>query len=49
LTEQKVIFVPDPALCTLCKGGACKGNNCMEQIEVEKVVEAAEGLMKDNE
>ena len=49
LTDKKVIFVPDPAKCLLCKGGKCQGNECMEQIEVTQVVEAALGLIKDNE
>jgi heptosyltransferase III len=46
LTEKKVLFVPDPAQCSRCKGGECQGNECMEQIKVQKVVEAAVGLMK---
>jgi len=41
LTDKKVIFVPDPAKCSLCKGGECKGNECMEQITVQQVLEAS--------
>lgn len=41
LTEKKIIFVPDPARCTRCRGGVCRGNECMEQIEVNDVAEAA--------
>jgi heptosyltransferase-3 len=49
LTDKKVIFVPDPALCPQCKGGECTGNKCMEQIEVDQVVESAVKLITDNE
>jgi lipopolysaccharide heptosyltransferase II len=45
LTDRKVIFVPDPAKCPRCKGGRCRGNECMDQIEVHRVVEAATKLI----
>jgi ADP-heptose:LPS heptosyltransferase len=41
LTDKKVIFVPDPVLCIRCKGGECRGNECMEQITVQQVLEAS--------
>jgi heptosyltransferase III len=41
LTEKKAIFVPDPAKCPRCKGGKCRGNLCMDQIEIGPVAEAA--------
>ncbi len=47
LTEKQVLFVPDPSLCPRCRGGICRGNECMEQIEVTKVVEAALKLTAD--
>jgi heptosyltransferase-3 len=40
LTSRKKIFIPDPKNCPRCKGGRCRGNDCMEQIEVRDVVEA---------
>jgi heptosyltransferase III len=45
LTDKKVIFVPDPVQCPLCKGGECQGNECMDQISVKQVLEAAVQLM----
>lgn len=45
LIERKVIFIPDPTLCPRCRGGMCQGNDCMEQIEVNQVAEAAIKLM----
>jgi heptosyltransferase-2 len=44
LTEKKVIFVPDPVKCPRCKGGECRGNECMDQIEVSQVIGAVEKL-----
>jgi heptosyltransferase III len=41
LTDRKVIFVPDPAQCSRCKGGECQGSQCMEQITVRQVLEAS--------
>jgi heptosyltransferase III len=48
LTDKKTVFVPDPALCPRCKGGECRGNDCMDQISVHQVLEAATKLIKDN-
>jgi lipopolysaccharide heptosyltransferase II len=48
LTDKKVIFVPDPARCSRCKGGKCQGNDCMEQITVKHVLEAAVKLVTGN-
>jgi heptosyltransferase III len=45
LTDKKMIFVPDPAQCPRCKGGDCQGNDCMEQIKVDQVIEAVERLI----
>jgi lipopolysaccharide heptosyltransferase II len=45
LTDKKIIFVPDPAKCPRCKGGECRGNECMDQIEVREVLEAAMKLV----
>jgi heptosyltransferase III len=40
LGEKKIIFTPDPALCSQCAGGPCRGNACMDQITVEQAAEA---------
>jgi heptosyltransferase III len=48
LTEKKVIFVPDPAQCSRCKGSECQGNECMEQITVQQVLEASMKLTQYN-
>jgi heptosyltransferase-3 len=45
LTEKKVVFVADNHACARCKGGKCRGNDCMEQITVGQVFQAARGLM----
>jgi heptosyltransferase III len=45
LTNKKKIFVPDPKQCTRCNGGTCKGNDCMDQITVHQVLDAALKLM----
>jgi heptosyltransferase-2 len=49
LTDKKVIFVPDPAQCPRCKGGDCRGNQCMEQITVQQVLEASLKLAEQNQ
>jgi heptosyltransferase-2 len=46
LTEKRVIFEPAAADCLLCKGGECRGNECMDLISVEKVEVAVESLLK---
>ncbi|MBI5463734.1 MAG: lipopolysaccharide heptosyltransferase II [Ignavibacteriales bacterium] len=47
LAERKRIFVPSPEKCPLCKGGACRSNVCMDQIEVPNVVEAIQTLLAE--
>jgi ADP-heptose:LPS heptosyltransferase len=49
LTDKKVIFVPDPMQCSRCKGGECQGNDCMEQITVQQVLEASLKLTEHKE
>jgi heptosyltransferase III len=48
LTDKKMIFIPDPTLCSRCKGGECQGNDCMDQISVRQILEAATKLLRDN-
>jgi heptosyltransferase III len=48
LTDKKAIFIPDPAQCPRCNGGHCQGNDCMDQISVHQVLEAATNLILDN-
>ena len=48
LTNKKAIFVPDPVQCPRCKGGECQGNQCMEQITVQQVLEASMKLTEYN-
>jgi ADP-heptose:LPS heptosyltransferase len=45
LTDKKAIFIPDPVRCPRCKGGECQGNDCMDQISVHQVLEAAAELI----
>jgi lipopolysaccharide heptosyltransferase II len=40
LSDKKIIFTPDPALCSICGGGECSGSICMDQITVEQAAEA---------
>jgi heptosyltransferase III len=47
LTEKKTIFIPDMLLCPRCNGGECQGNDCMDQISVNQVIEAAKKLMQN--
>ena len=49
LTEQKVVFSADNTLCPRCTGGPCQGNECMDQITVTEVLEAARGLLAQKE
>jgi lipopolysaccharide heptosyltransferase II len=46
LTDKKAIFIPDPERCPRCKGGECQGNDCMDQITVNQVMEAATKLLR---
>ncbi|MCX7984668.1 MAG: glycosyltransferase family 9 protein [Bacteroidetes bacterium] len=48
LTLKKRIFVPDPSRCSRCNGRMCRGNDCMDQIEVNDVVTAVGELLKDD-
>jgi heptosyltransferase-2 len=45
LTDRRVVFVADSALCPRCKGGPCEGNECMDQITVEQVRRAVQALV----
>ncbi|HEY6952431.1 MAG TPA: glycosyltransferase family 9 protein, partial [Bacteroidota bacterium] len=49
VTNRKAIFVPDRSRCSLCKGGPCQGNVCMDQIDVQQVVDAAIKLVGKQE
>lgn len=46
VTDTKAVFVPDRQRCKRCKGGACQGNECMDQIEVPQVMSAIHALLK---
>jgi len=46
LTEKKIIFVPDSQQCPKCKGGSCRGNDCMDQIGVQNVKDAIMTLIQ---
>ena len=47
LTEKKLLFAADNALCSRCKGGACQGNDCMDQITVDRILQAARKLLSE--
>lgn len=47
LTDKKTVFVADNGLCERCKGGPCQGNDCMDQITVDRVLEAAQKLLSE--
>jgi len=49
LTDHKIVFTADNVLCERCKGGPCQGNDCMEQIKVADVLEAARSLLVSKE
>jgi lipopolysaccharide heptosyltransferase II len=44
-TMKKKIFVADNKQCSLCKGGVCQSNLCMEQITVQQVVAGVKELL----
>jgi len=46
LTEKKVIFEPLAVHCPVCKGGECRGNECMDLISVEEVQQAVDRLLE---
>ncbi len=45
LTDRKRVFCPDRRKCHLCKGGDCRSNVCMDQIDVKSVVDAVHELL----
>lgn len=45
LAERKRVFEADAGRCPRCHGGPCQGDDCMEQITVEEVTEAARSLL----
>ncbi len=45
VTKRKIVFVPDRTQCTLCRGGECRGNVCMDQIQVANVISAVRTLI----
>jgi heptosyltransferase-2 len=47
LTEKQVVFTADSALCQRCKGGPCQGTDCMDQITVDQVLQAARRLLSE--
>jgi heptosyltransferase III len=49
LTEKKIVFTADNVLCERCKGGPCQGSDCMNQITVDRVVQAARRLLAEGE
>ncbi|MGH2568391.1 MAG: glycosyltransferase family 9 protein, partial [Bacteroidota bacterium] len=44
-TDRKFVFVPDRNKCPRCQGGPCEADDCMEQIEVGRVVQEVERLV----
>jgi heptosyltransferase-3 len=48
-TEKKKVFVPDRNLCSLCQGRECEASECMDQITVGEVFEAARELLRSDE
>lgn len=44
LSDRKIVFEPDRNQCPRCHGGPCQGNDCMDLISVEQVVEAVLAL-----
>ena len=46
-TMNKKVFSGDNNQCTLCNGGACQSNICMDQITVEQVVSGIKELMNE--
>ncbi len=48
-TKRKEVIVADADTCPRCHGGPCRGNDCMEQITVERVHQAARRLLGRHE
>lgn len=44
-TTKKIIFQPDNAACSLCKGDPCRSDVCMNQITVDAVEKAVHALL----
>ena len=44
-----MVFAADNALCVRCNGGLCQGNDCMDQITVDRVAQAARQILSDGE
>jgi heptosyltransferase III len=49
LTDKKKVFTADSTICPRCKGGPCQGNDCMDQIRVADVVQAARTLLESED
>lgn len=47
-TKKRRVFTADNNSCTLCKGGPCQSNVCMDQITVDHVVTAIKELLNEN-
>ena len=48
LADRRVLFEADAARCPRCKGGPCQGDDCMEMISVDEVLEATRGLLRSD-
>jgi heptosyltransferase-3 len=44
-TDLKTVFVPDPKACPRCHGKPCQGNDCMDLISVQEVVQCVERML----
>jgi ADP-heptose:LPS heptosyltransferase len=44
-TDLKTVFVPDPTACPRCHGKPCQGNDCMDLIDVQEVVQCVERML----
>jgi heptosyltransferase-3 len=49
ITDKKKIFTADSSMCSRCRGGVCQGNDCMDQILVADVLQAAQALIVQEE
>lgn len=49
LSDRKAVFMADNVVCPRCKGGPCQGNDCMDQIKVGEVLNAARNLISRKE
>lgn len=46
-TKKKKVFTADNTKCTLCNGGTCQSNLCMDQISVDEVLLGAKELLNE--